>query len=64
MTTSDALASPTPKEGDGALWAVMAILVVAVAVAPSFGLSSFLQSLVIEVLIFSILAMSLNLLVG
>jgi branched-chain amino acid transport system permease protein len=64
MTTSDALASPTPKEGHGALWAVMAILVVAVAVAPLFGLSSFLQSLVIEVLIFSILAMSLNLLVG
>jgi branched-chain amino acid transport system permease protein len=64
MTASGAAVSALPKRDHRGLWVAAAIFVAAVAMAPLFGLSSFLQSLVIEVLIFSILAMSLNLLMG
>ncbi len=59
---SDAL--PIPRRNDRALLATLAILVVGLVIAPLFGLPSYVQSLVIEILIFSILAMSLDLLVG
>jgi branched-chain amino acid transport system permease protein len=45
-------------------YAICAAVIAAAAAAPVLGLPSFLQSLVIEILTFSILSMSLNLLVG
>jgi branched-chain amino acid transport system permease protein len=45
-------------------WTVLAVAVVALALAPAAGLPSFLQSLVIEILTFSILALSLDILMG
>ena len=53
-----------PRIDDRALGYVMAALVVVLALAPVLGLPPFVQSLVIEIMIFSILAMSLDLLVG
>jgi branched-chain amino acid transport system permease protein len=45
-------------------YAICAAVIAAAAASPVLGLPSFLQSLVIEILTFSILSMSLNLLVG
>jgi branched-chain amino acid transport system permease protein len=53
-----------PKQDRRASYLACAAAVAAMAVAPALGLSNFLQSLVIEILMFSILSMSLNLLVG
>jgi len=64
MTSFDASAWSAPKQDRRGVYVACAVFVVAVAAAPMLGLSSFLQSLVIEVLTFSILSMSLNLLMG
>jgi branched-chain amino acid transport system permease protein len=55
--------SPPKQDRRGSYFA-SAAAVAAMAAAPALGLSNFLQSLVIEILMFSILSMSLNLLVG
>lgn len=54
----------TPQQDRRASYLACAAAIAAVAAAPVLGLSNFLQSLVIEILMFSILSMSLNLLVG
>jgi branched-chain amino acid transport system permease protein len=46
------------------LWIPLAILLAALAVAPLLGLPVFTQGLVIEILTFSLLALSLNILLG
>jgi branched-chain amino acid transport system permease protein len=53
-----------PRQDLRASYLASAAVVAAMTVAPALGLSNFLQSLVIEILMFSILSMSLNLLVG
>jgi branched-chain amino acid transport system permease protein len=53
-----------PQQNRRASYLACAATIAAVAAAPVLGLSTFLQSLVIEILMFSILSMSLNLLVG
>lgn len=53
-----------PRVDDKPLWAALAAIVVGLVLAPVFGMPTFVQSLVIEIMIFSILAMSLDLLVG
>lgn len=62
MSTSKSIVVPQPD--DRPLLAAMLVLIAALAAAPLLGLSLFQQSLVIEILIFSILAMSLDLLIG
>ena len=64
MTASAAPAWSIPRMDRRTAYVAFAALILAVAAAPTLGLSSFLQSLVIEVLTFSILSMSLNLLIG
>jgi branched-chain amino acid transport system permease protein len=53
-----------PARDDRPLFVLVAAMIVGLAAAPLLGLSLFQQSLVIEILIFSILAMSLDLLIG
>jgi branched-chain amino acid transport system permease protein len=64
----DAKSSPiswsAPPQDRRAAYAAFAAAVAAVAAAPALGLSVFLQSLAIEIMMFSILSMSLNLLLG
>lgn len=47
-----------------AVWAPLFITILALVLAPTLGMTSFLQSLVIEIMIFSILSLSLNILLG
>jgi len=58
------MSAAVPRPDDRALGCAMVALVLALALAPLLGLPMFVQSLVIEILMFSILAMSLDLLVG
>jgi branched-chain amino acid transport system permease protein len=53
-----------PRHDRRAAYVACAAVVAAVAAAPALGLSSFLQSLAIEIMTFSILSLSLNLLIG
>lgn len=46
------------------IWLPLGLIVAVLAVAPFLGLSQFIQALVIEILIFSLLALSLNILLG
>jgi len=46
------------------LWIPLALITLALALAPAAGLPSFVQSLVIEIMTFSILALSLDILLG
>jgi branched-chain amino acid transport system permease protein len=46
------------------IWIPLSVLLGALAVAPLFGLPIFIQGLVIEILTFSLLALSLNILLG
>ncbi len=64
MTASETQAWSIPKPDRRVACLACAAAVLGVAAAPIFGLSSFLQSLIIEILTFSILSMSLNLLMG
>jgi branched-chain amino acid transport system permease protein len=64
MTAADAIAPRPAASQWGALWTALGIAVAALALAPFLGLTSFAQSLVIEILIFSVLAMSLDILLG
>jgi len=64
MNAFDTRAWSAPTPDRHGIYVICAAVVVAVAAAPALGLSSFLQSLVIEILVFSILSMSLNLLMG
>jgi branched-chain amino acid transport system permease protein len=61
---SQAVSWSAPRRDRRAACAACAAVVAALAAAPALGLSSFLQSLVIEIMMFSILSMSLNLLIG
>jgi branched-chain amino acid transport system permease protein len=64
MIVSDVIAPPRQSTQIWGLWTPLALAIVALALAPVLGLPSFAQSLVIEVLIFSILALSLDILLG
>jgi branched-chain amino acid transport system permease protein len=64
MIASDVIAPPRQVAQVWGLWTPLALAIVALALAPAFGLPSFAQSLVIEILIFSILALSLDILLG
>lgn len=46
------------------IWIPIGVIVAGLAVAPLFGLPQFVQALVIEILTFSLLALSLNILLG
>jgi hypothetical protein len=53
MTAAEVPAWSTPKQDRRAAYLLSAVCVLIIAAAPMLGLSSFLQSLVIEVLTFS-----------
>jgi branched-chain amino acid transport system permease protein len=53
-----------PRPDRRAAYVACAAMIATMAAAPALGLSSFLQSLAIEIMVFSILSMSLNLLLG
>jgi ABC-type branched-subunit amino acid transport system permease subunit len=46
------------------IWVPLALIFIGLAAAPLFGMPQFAQSLIIEILIFSLLALSLNILLG
>jgi branched-chain amino acid transport system permease protein len=65
MTVADVIASRRAAPSSGKwLLAAFAVGVAALAFAPLLGMKDFVQALVIEVLTFSLLALSLNLLLG
>jgi branched-chain amino acid transport system permease protein len=64
MTVSEVIAPPRQGAPVWGLWTPLALAITALALAPAIGLSNFAQSLVIETLIFSILALSLDILLG
>jgi branched-chain amino acid transport system permease protein len=53
-----------PASSIKAVWGPLALLIVAMAFAPALGMPDFAQSLAIEMLTFSILALSLDILLG
>jgi branched-chain amino acid transport system permease protein len=61
---SSSMSWSAPRQDPRAAYVACAAVVAVVAAAPALGLSSFMQSLVIEIMMFSILSLSLNLLVG
>ena len=65
MSVADVIAQERAKPSDALrIWAPLGLLLVCLAVAPLFGLPLFIQSLIIEILTFSLLALSLNILLG
>lgn len=65
MTVAEVIALHRGSSGAVArVWAPLAVLCVLLAAAPTLGLPMFAQSLVIEILSFSLLALSLNILLG
>jgi branched-chain amino acid transport system permease protein len=65
MSTSPAAAALRPRESSPwMVWAPLLCAVVLLALAPMLGMSSFVQSLAIEMLTFSILALSLDIMLG
>jgi len=64
MTVSEVIAPPQRGAPVWGLWTPLALVITALALAPAVGLPHFAQSLVIEALIFSILALSLDILLG
>jgi branched-chain amino acid transport system permease protein len=58
------MSAQPPQTNDRPLWAALSVLIAGLAAAPLFGMPTLIQSLVVEIMIFSILAMSLDLLVG
>ena len=65
MNPSDVIAQRNlmPSEAPR-IWIPLGILLALLFLAPALGLKGFMQALVIEILIFSLLALSLNVLVG
>ena len=65
MNPSDVIAQRNlmPSEAPR-IWIPLGILLTLLFLAPALGLKGFMQALVIEILIFSLLALSLNVLVG
>jgi branched-chain amino acid transport system permease protein len=61
---TDSAALPRPHVSESAPTIAAAMLVVLLAAVPWIGVSEFQRSLLVEVMIFSILAMSLNLILG
>lgn len=64
MTTSGVL---VPRRADSyplRIWIPFAVVILILAVGPLVGLPSFLQGLIIEILTFSLLSLSLNVLLG
>ncbi len=59
-----ALALSSATDSLVAVWAPLAVAIGALALAPALGMSDFMQSLTIEMLTFSILALSLDILLG
>lgn len=65
MSISSAVAALRPRESSPwAVWVPLLSAVVLLALAPMLGMSSFVQSLAIEMLTFSILALSLDIMLG
>jgi len=65
MTTSALTGARRPPAlSRWTVWGPLAAAILALAVAPALGMSNFVQSLAIEMLIFSILALSLDILLG
>ena len=59
LAQRNAMPSATPR-----IWIPLGVLLLLLCVAPALGLKGFVQSLIIEILVFSLLALSLNVLVG
>jgi branched-chain amino acid transport system permease protein len=64
MSTPVILAKRPPAASPWAVWAPLILAIVVLALAPLIGLGNFAQALVIEMLTFSILALSLDILLG
>ena len=65
MSVSPPMGPQRPPElSRWTVWAPLAAVMVALAIAPALGMSIFAQSLAIEMLTFSILALSLDILLG
>jgi branched-chain amino acid transport system permease protein len=64
MSTATAAAELRPPSSISGIWFALAVIAAALALGPAAGLPSFVQALVIEILIFSILALSLDILLG
>jgi branched-chain amino acid transport system permease protein len=65
MNVSPAAVAVRPRESSPwAVWAPLLFAIVLLALAPTLGMTSFVQSLAIEMLTFSILSLSLDILLG
>lgn len=65
LSTSPSLLATRPREiSPWAVWAPLLCAIVLLALAPVLGMSGFVQSLAIEMMTFSILALSLDILIG
>jgi branched-chain amino acid transport system permease protein len=64
MSMAEAAIELQPPNTIRGVWAALAVAAVALALGPVAGMPSFVQALVIEILIFSILALSLDILLG
>jgi branched-chain amino acid transport system permease protein len=64
MSTATAAAELRPPSSISGIWFALAVIAASLALGPAAGLPSFVQALVIEILIFSILALSLDILLG
>jgi branched-chain amino acid transport system permease protein len=62
---ADVLAQRRGQRSEGPrIWLPLLLIFIGLAAAPLFGMPQFAQSLIIEILIFSLLALSLNILLG
>jgi branched-chain amino acid transport system permease protein len=64
MSMAEAAIELQPPNTIRGVWAALAVAAVALALGPLAGMPNFVQALVIEILIFSILALSLDILLG
>ena len=65
MSVADIIAQRRAEpSGTIRVWVALGTIIAALAVAPFFGMPQFVQALVIEILVFSLLSLSLNLLLG
>jgi branched-chain amino acid transport system permease protein len=64
MSMAEAAIELQPPNTIRGVWAALAVAAVALALGPLAGMPNFVQALVIEILIFSILALSLDIMLG
>jgi len=64
MSMAEAAIELRPRNTIRGVWAALAVAAVVLMLGPVAGMPSFVQALVIEILIFSILALSLDILLG